>query len=126
MENANRTRQRPLGAIVDDLCRQAEALAPPRNGNGRIVLPSRDAVLACMEGLRAVFFPGYFGAADLSDEHLHYYVGATPAAAPAEDAPAAAAEGEGAAAPPQAGPGLEVSEADIDAALAEEATGESG
>ncbi|GEJ58053.1 serine O-acetyltransferase EpsC [Anaeromyxobacter diazotrophicus] len=77
MENRTRTAQRPLAPVVDALCQQAAALAPPRNGNGRIVLPSRDAVLACVEGLRGVFFPGYFGAADLSDEHLHYYVGAT-------------------------------------------------
>jgi serine O-acetyltransferase len=77
VEKTTRTPRPSLAPVVDALCLQAEALAPPRNGNGRIVLPSRDAVLACVEGLRAAFFPGYFGAADLSDEHLHYYVGAT-------------------------------------------------
>ncbi len=77
MENTTRSPQPSLAPVVDALCRQASALAPPRNGNGRIVLPSRDAVLACVEGLRSAFFPGYFGAADLSDEHLHYYIGAT-------------------------------------------------
>jgi serine O-acetyltransferase len=66
-----------LGPVVDALCRAASALGGGRNGSGRIVLPSRDVVLGCVEGLRAVFFPGYFGEADLSDEHLHYYVGAT-------------------------------------------------
>ena len=65
-----------LAPIVDELCAQAATLAG-RNGGGRIVLPSRDVVLACVEDLRAVFFPGYFGATDLADEHLHYYVGAT-------------------------------------------------
>ena len=67
-----------LAPIVDQLCEAASALTGGRrNGGGRIVLPSRDAVLACVEDLRAVFFPGYFGATDLSDEHLHYYIGAT-------------------------------------------------
>ncbi|HEX9289438.1 MAG TPA: serine acetyltransferase [Anaeromyxobacteraceae bacterium] len=67
-----------LGPVVDELCRAASSLAGPRNGGGgRIVLPSRDVVIECVEGLRAVFFPGYFGATDLRDEHLHYYIGAT-------------------------------------------------
>jgi serine O-acetyltransferase len=63
--------------VVDELCHAAVALSGNRDGGGRIVLPSREAVIRCVEDLRAVFFPGYFGAADLSDEHLHYYVGAT-------------------------------------------------
>ncbi len=67
-----------LAPVVDELCAAACQLSGGRrNGGGRIVLPSRDAVLACVEDLRAVFFPGYFGATDLSDEHLHYYIGAT-------------------------------------------------
>jgi serine O-acetyltransferase len=66
-----------LAPVVDELCRVASTLAAPRNGGGRIVLPSRDVVIEGVEGLRAVFFPGYFGATDLRDEHLHYYIGAT-------------------------------------------------
>jgi serine O-acetyltransferase len=67
-----------LAPVVDELCAQAQSLGGGRrNGGGRIVLPSRDVVLACVEDLRAVFFPGYFGTTDLADEHLHYYVGAT-------------------------------------------------
>jgi len=65
-----------LAAVVDELCRAACELSGHRNGGGRMVLPSRDVVLACVEELRASFFPGYFGATDLSDEHLHYYIGA--------------------------------------------------
>jgi serine O-acetyltransferase len=65
-----------LTVVVDELCRAAAGLGGARPG-GRIVLPSRDAVLECVEGLRSVFFPGYFGSADLHDEALHYYVGAT-------------------------------------------------
>jgi len=65
-----------LAAVVDELCRAACALAGNRNGGGRLVLPSRDVVLGLVGELRASFFPGYFGATDLSDEHLHYYIGA--------------------------------------------------
>ncbi len=65
-----------LAAVVDELCRAACALSASRNGGGRLVLPSRDVVLGCVEELRASFFPGYFGVTDLSDEHLHYYIGA--------------------------------------------------
>jgi serine O-acetyltransferase len=65
-----------LAAVVDELCRAACELSGNRNGGGRLVLPSRAVVLNCVEELRASFFPGYFGATDLSDEHLHYYIGA--------------------------------------------------
>jgi serine O-acetyltransferase len=63
--------------VVKELCEAASSLSGRNGARGRIVLPSRDVVLACVEGLRSVFFPGYFGDTDLSDEHLHYYVGAT-------------------------------------------------
>ncbi len=66
-----------LAPVVDELCAAASDLAARRNGGGRIVLPSRDVVIECVEAFRATFFPGYFGMTDLSDEHLHYYVGAT-------------------------------------------------
>ena len=65
-----------LGPVVDSLVQAALRDRGPRNGS-RIVLPSRDAVLACLDGIRQVFFPGYFGAADLHDKSVHYYVGAT-------------------------------------------------
>ena len=74
MENA--TREVSLGPVVDELCRAATALGGPRNEDGRIVLPSRAAILEAIEELRAIFFPGYFGSADLHDETLHYYIGA--------------------------------------------------
>jgi serine O-acetyltransferase len=69
--------QAALAPVVDELCRAAAGLGGGRNGGGRIVLPSRAAVLECVEGLRSVFFPGYFGTTDLHDESLHYYIGAT-------------------------------------------------
>ncbi len=65
-----------LASIVDALCAAAAESGGPRWG-GRMVLPSRDAVLACVEGIRQTFFPGYFGTTDLHDKSLHYYVGAT-------------------------------------------------
>lgn len=66
-----------LGPVVDELCRLAETALAGRNGSGRFVLPSRDAVIECVECLRSVFFPGYFGTPDLHDESLHYFVGST-------------------------------------------------
>ena len=77
MEHPTKTKSLTLAPVVDELCRAAAALSASRNGGGRIVLPSRDVVIGCVEGLRSVFFPGYFGATDLADEHLHYYIGAT-------------------------------------------------
>jgi serine O-acetyltransferase len=65
-----------LAPVVERLVRAAIQGNGPRHG-GRIVLPSREAVLACMEGIRQVLFPGYFADADLHDQSLHYYVGAT-------------------------------------------------
>jgi serine O-acetyltransferase len=64
-----------LGPIVDQLCKAGAAGL--RNGGGRIVLPTRDAVIECVDAFRSIFFPGYFGTPDLHDESLHYYVGST-------------------------------------------------
>jgi serine O-acetyltransferase len=40
-------------------------------------LPSRDAVLAAVEGLRQVIFPGFFGGTDLHGDALREWIGAT-------------------------------------------------
>jgi serine O-acetyltransferase len=40
-------------------------------------LPSRDAIVDVVEGLRAVLFPGYFGTSELTPESLRFHVGAT-------------------------------------------------
>ena len=66
-----------LAPVVDELCQMASASFAGRNGKGKFALPSRDAVIECVESLRSVFFPGYFGTPDLHDESLHYYVGST-------------------------------------------------
>lgn len=64
-----------LASVVDGLCEEAVRAAGTRSG-GRLVLPSRDGVLACVEGIRRAFFPGFFGSADLHDRSLHYTIGA--------------------------------------------------
>jgi serine O-acetyltransferase len=68
-----------LAPVVDALCRDTQELA--RFPGGKLVLPSRDAVIQVVEDLRSVLFPGYFGTSDLNDESLHYFVGATLARA---------------------------------------------
>ena len=74
-----RHRPRRARPIVDELCGDAKEFA--KFPGGRIVLPSRDAVIQIVEDLRSVLFPGYFGTSDLNDESLHYFVGATLARA---------------------------------------------
>jgi serine O-acetyltransferase len=68
-----------LTPVVDALCCDTNDLS--QFPGGRIVLPSRDAVIGIVEDLRSVLFPGYFGTSDLNDESLHYFVGATLARA---------------------------------------------
>ncbi len=64
-----------LAPVVEELVRAAREQCGPRYG-GWIVLPSREVVLGCVEGIRQAFFPGYFGEADLHDQSLHYTIGA--------------------------------------------------
>jgi len=69
-------RQAILARVLGELSTEAVRASGPR-WNGRAVLPSREAVFAAVEGIRQVFFPGYFGSADLREQALHYHVGAT-------------------------------------------------
>jgi len=63
-----------LAQVVEQLCGPAgEGAGPARP----LVLPSREAVIESVEGLRRVLFPGYFGAPDLHRRSLQYYLGAT-------------------------------------------------
>ncbi|MCK6550062.1 serine acetyltransferase [Myxococcota bacterium] len=67
-----------LTSVVDELCRANDALLGTRRRKlGRQMLPSREAVGSVIRDLTSVFFPGHFGAADLSDEGMHYFVGHT-------------------------------------------------
>ena len=43
---------------------------------GEQVLPSRDAIIEIVDGLRAVLYPGYFGISDLSSDTMHFHIGA--------------------------------------------------
>ncbi|HNX49387.1 MAG TPA: hypothetical protein PKL08_04440, partial [Thermoanaerobaculaceae bacterium] len=68
----------PLGPIVEALCASQNGLARRHHeGSCRQVLPSRDAVVAVVEDLRTVLFPGYFGVSDLTDETMRFAVGST-------------------------------------------------
>ena len=71
-------RARALGSVVDALCRANDTLVGGRRGKlVRRLLPSREALGGIVRDLCAVFFPGHFGAPDLSDEGVHYFVGHT-------------------------------------------------
>ncbi|MCU0291921.1 MAG: hypothetical protein MUF10_08000 [Thermoanaerobaculaceae bacterium] len=68
----------PLGPIVEALCASHNGLARRHHeGWCRQVLPSRDAIVAVVEDLRTVLFPGYFGVSDLTDETMRFAVGST-------------------------------------------------
>ncbi len=67
-----------LGPVVDALCSaNAELLRGRRRKLGQGSLPSRAAIEGILADLRAALFPAHFGASDLSDEGLQYYVGHT-------------------------------------------------
>ena len=67
-----------LEVVVDRLCSTGDHLAHTKSANGGDrKLPSRDAVVEMVEGLRAVLFPGYFGTSELTAESLRFHVGAT-------------------------------------------------
>ncbi len=63
-----------IDSIVSELCEEAQ---PILAGHRRMVLPSRDRIIAMMEDVRSLFFPGYFGTQDLRADTLPFHVGAT-------------------------------------------------
>jgi serine O-acetyltransferase len=67
-----------LGPVVEALCAaNAELLRGRRRKLGERALPSREALAQIVVDLRAALFPGHFGASDLSDEGIQYYIGHT-------------------------------------------------
>jgi serine O-acetyltransferase len=66
---------RHLAAVVDALCQCGDRGLHRNPGAGP--LPSRDAIIAVVEELRSVMFPGYFGVSELSFENMRFHVGAT-------------------------------------------------
>lgn len=67
--------ERSLHNVVDALC-EANLV---RHGSpfGHATLPSRDVLRKVISQLRSALFPWHFGAAELSEESLPYYVGRT-------------------------------------------------
>jgi serine O-acetyltransferase len=63
-----------LHAVVEALAEASTALA--EMPLGRREFPSRTALAALVEELRALLFPGYFGASELNTETLRYHLGA--------------------------------------------------
>ncbi|HEY4802769.1 MAG TPA: serine O-acetyltransferase EpsC [Paraburkholderia sp.] len=66
-----------LEQIVADLRASREERHRTRHPLGIRELPSRDAVISIVAGLRAALFPTHYGAPDLTDESIDYYVGHT-------------------------------------------------
>jgi serine O-acetyltransferase len=64
-----------LGQIVDALCEANRTLET--GSTSHAVLPSPEALAQVMSQLRAALFPWHFGAPDLSEEGLAYYLGRT-------------------------------------------------
>jgi serine O-acetyltransferase len=70
--------QSTLHDVVDAMCQPwSTGLQSVRGSNRRLLLPSRDQLIDIVQSLRSVLFPGYFSRWDLSEESLHFYVGAT-------------------------------------------------
>jgi serine O-acetyltransferase len=66
-----------LEQIVAELRASREELHRTRHPRGIRELPSRDAVTNIVAGLRSALFPTHYGAADLTDETVDFYVGHT-------------------------------------------------
>jgi serine O-acetyltransferase len=77
-EGADDTASWGLGPVVEALsAANADLLRGRRRKLGRRALPSREALAEVAQNLRAALFPAHFGASDLSDEGILYYVGHT-------------------------------------------------
>ncbi|SAL21408.1 serine O-acetyltransferase [Caballeronia sordidicola] len=66
-----------LDKIVADLRASREQLHRTRHPLGIRELPSREAIVKIVNGLRSALFPTHYGAADLTAESVDYYVGHT-------------------------------------------------
>ncbi len=66
-----------LEQIVDALRQSREQLHRTRHPRGIRELPSYDAICSIVKGLRAALFPTHYGAPDLTNESVDYYVGHT-------------------------------------------------
>ncbi|CAH2806410.1 MAG: Serine acetyltransferase (EC [uncultured Caballeronia sp.] len=71
------TQEWGLARIVADLRQSREELHRTRHPLGIRELPSREAIIKIVNGLRSALFPTHYGAPDLTDESVDYYVGQT-------------------------------------------------
>jgi serine O-acetyltransferase len=82
MENDNTPRRRKddnvsVNRVVDALCDPRELQLDPQGCRYRnMLLPSRHRIIECIEELRSVMFPGYFGYREFREDTLRYHVGA--------------------------------------------------
>ena len=78
--NSNGPLQQDAGGalrdVVDRLCAAQHDDFSRSPSDARRLLPSRDAVVGIVEGLRSALFPGYFGDRGL-DDSLRFHIGAT-------------------------------------------------
>jgi serine O-acetyltransferase len=63
-----------LPEIVDTLVKSLAA-EPGINHLNRVYLPKRDAIVGCIEDLRQLVFPGYFGNQGLTPQNVPYRIG---------------------------------------------------
>jgi serine O-acetyltransferase len=64
--------------IVKELSHVPEGVIRSKPPSGwQQILPSRDVLAEIVAALRAVFFPGYFGASELTEDSAQFHIGAT-------------------------------------------------
>ena len=67
-----------LGRVIGELAVARHAFEELRGrGCGKTPLPSREALVRVVTGLRAALFPAHFGPADLTESGVDYFVGHT-------------------------------------------------
>jgi serine O-acetyltransferase len=67
-----------LSGLVDALSKDNGGLRRPTCACAeRQPLPSRDAVIEIVEGLRSALFPGYFGRSELTADNARFHLGST-------------------------------------------------
>ena len=73
-----RSREVDVRRVVEELCSPLELPYMPAGRRFRnMLLPARHALIECVDELRSVMFPGYFGFREFRDDTLKYHAGAT-------------------------------------------------
>jgi serine O-acetyltransferase len=72
------TRSCQVNQVVDELCSPLKwQLEADGKRFRNVQLPARHVVIDCIEQLRSVLFPGYFGYREFRTDTMYYHVGAT-------------------------------------------------